>query len=202
MLTCSGYVHSDRLTFYAGAPKLPMLDGGQYGLHALDRLYRCREGWIMLAALRSDEWECLARGVEHSEWLADPRFEDAARRMENDTLLGELLTGIFAADEAMAWETSLSAAGVPVAAVSGSFEQFMVDNKLVDPAESPGFGTYFAFQPRMRFSASASSLGRPSNFGEYTLPLLRELDYGEDDIADMVAKGVVRIAKGASGTSR
>ena len=62
MLCSAGFVHSNNLVAYDGAPARLAVDGGQHGLHALYRLYPCSEGMAFpgraqrcgLASLRSN----------------------------------------------------------------------------------------------------------------------------------------------------
>ena len=50
MLVSSAYLNSDDFIRYEGKPERPLPDSGQYGLHALYRLYRSSGGsWVFLA---------------------------------------------------------------------------------------------------------------------------------------------------------
>jgi crotonobetainyl-CoA:carnitine CoA-transferase CaiB-like acyl-CoA transferase len=192
MLCSTGWVHSDRLTKYSGLKPLPVVDQQQRGLHALYRLYRCQTGWILLAALQQDEWTQLAHALDHQEWTTDLRYSSDAARTDNDAALIAELEGIFLTRAATEWETFLVGHGVPAASAGDyTFEEFLVQEQLVDSGEHHAFGTYWRLPPRVRFSRSANRLGRPAAVGEHTIRLLQEVGYGEDDIADLLRKYVV-----------
>ncbi len=191
MLASSGYVHSERLTLYQGAPSLPTLDSQQIGFGALNRLYPTRDGWIMLSAAQAGEWQRLAQGLGHPEWLADPAYKDAAARQKNDAVLTAAIAGVIATFDAAALEARLNAAGAPAAAVSNSFQEFMVENELVAGENHPLFGEYWRMKPRTRFSVSPNRHGQPCAIGEHTVALLGELGYGEGEIAQLLDKRVV-----------
>ena len=191
MLTSSGYVHSERLTLYSGSPPLPTLDGQQFGFGALNRLYPARDGWLLVCATRSTEWERLAEALGHPEWLADPRFATALERSSNDAALTTALAMAIAGQDGSALEGQLNGVGVPAAAVSSSFQEFMVENDLVESGQHPVFGTYWRLKPRTRFSASPNRHGQPSAIGEHTRPLLEELGYSANEINALVDRKIV-----------
>ena len=59
-----------------------MPDEDVHGLHALYRLYRCREGRVFLACLFQDEWGTLCRTVQREELVADSRFSTPRHTMQ------------------------------------------------------------------------------------------------------------------------
>jgi crotonobetainyl-CoA:carnitine CoA-transferase CaiB-like acyl-CoA transferase len=192
MLTASGYVHSGRLVRYEGAPELEVVDSEQCGLSALYRLYRCKSGWIFVAALKPQEWESLALAVGHGEWLSDPAFVDRPARRKNDTSLAAQLAEIFAAEEATYWEQELGRAGTPAAsAADRTFEEFLVEEHLVREGEHPSYGTYYALPPRVRCSGVESLRGAPVTIGQHTTPLLHELGYTHKEIESFLTDKIV-----------
>lgn len=197
MLTSGGYIHSERLTLVEGAPALPELDHEQLGFSALQRYYQTRDGWLLLGVIRPGEWEKLAEALGHPEWLTDSRFETAAARKANDEALHGLLGDIFRSDDAHAWETRLSAAGVPSAEAAGLFEEFLARHGMLDEGEHPAYGSYWMLKPRVRFSRGANRLGAPSANGEHTVELLREAGFDSSEIARLTEGSVVFAAREA-----
>jgi crotonobetainyl-CoA:carnitine CoA-transferase CaiB-like acyl-CoA transferase len=191
MLTSSGYVHSERLTHYKDMPRLPMLDGAQWGLHALNRLYATADGWVMLSVMKEDEWQALAHALGRPEWLGDPRFIDSRQRLANDAALIQALEAIFRGGQSAAWEQRLAVQGVPLASAMGSFEEFMVDNRLATSEEHPSFGTYWRLKPRTRFSSLPNRIGLPCSIGEHTQRLLDEFGYSPAEINRFIDRKIV-----------
>ena len=192
MLTASGYVHSGRLVKYKGAPEVAVVDSEQCGLGALYRLYECESGWIFVAVLRPEEWDGLARAVGREAWLADPRFLDDEMRRKNDATLTAELVAIFATEDAADWERELTRAGTPAASAGDrSFEEFLVEEHLVEEGEHSIYGTYYSLPPRVRFSGVHSRRGGPVTIGQDTVPLLLELGYTSDEVNSLLVEKVV-----------
>ena len=57
MLNANAWTNADEYYDYPGRPPIALPDEEIHGLHALYRLYRCREGWVFLGCLFQDEWE-------------------------------------------------------------------------------------------------------------------------------------------------
>jgi crotonobetainyl-CoA:carnitine CoA-transferase CaiB-like acyl-CoA transferase len=192
MLASNGYVHSNDLVLYAGVAERLVPDHAQHGLHACYRLYECADGWLFLAAVRDDEWACLARALDKHEWLEDPRFADADARLRNDDDLARECAAILASASAADWERRLTAAGVPSAAApAGTFEEFLADEGLLRPEEHASFGSYWRLPAKVRFSESGNRLARASAVGEHTRAILEELGYTTAERAALEANHVV-----------
>lgn len=182
MLASAGYVHSDDMLAEPYAERIA--DSGQRGLHPLYRLYRCRSGWLFLAAIRDREKSNLARA------LSCPSISDAGH--DGEVYLAEALEEIFLTDTAAGWEDRLLGAGVPVATADDTtFEEFLVAEGLVQVGFHDGFGEYFSLPPRVRVNSFVPDRP-PSACGEYTYPVLAELGYSAEQIDDLAARGVIR----------
>ena len=191
MLTSSAYVHSERLTHYRGMPRLPMLDGGQYGLHSLNRLYPTRRGWLMLGIRTMPEWLRLADALARPEALSADSTSSIPPSPKDDAAIAVALASILAERDADAWEHLLLAANVPAAAVASSFEAFSLESGILSSGEHPTFGTYWRLRPRMRFSPGGNREGAPCAVGENTTALLSELGYTPAGIGRAIAEKAV-----------
>lgn len=192
MLASAGYVNSERLTLYPGASVLPMLDGQQHGLHALDRLYQTRDGWVLICVRTEGEWKALASALGQGSWLTDARLTDHGARMKNDEILAGELAVILSRDTSAHWETLAREKGLALTALANSFEEFCVDNGLATSEENPGYGAYWRLKSRIRFSESPNSAGPPPAIGQYTESILREIGFDTSEIARMVHEKMVR----------
>lgn len=194
MLVSAGWVHSARMESYAGRPPRPELTTEQTGFSALDRLYKCATGWVMLAA-GDDEWPRLVHLLGKPEWLDDERFADRGTRAAHDRVLQWLLEDVFVTRTAAEWETAAQEQGVSIAsAADHTLEFFLVDAGLVDSAEHPAFGTYWRLKPRIRIDGAEPVEGLPCELGEHTEPVLRFLGYGDAEIERLEQDGIVRSA--------
>ncbi|HKG49047.1 MAG TPA: CoA transferase [Actinomycetales bacterium] len=185
-------------TQYQGRPATPTVDPGGHGFSALYRMYPAADGWVMLAAPSDDDWADLASALSSSAGLAgDDRFATAASRAEHDAELAEALAGIFAQRPKAAWESELTAAGVGLVAVaeqSGeltlqSDEWFAAGYSVL--ADSPVFEEHRRLAPLTRFSRSATKAEGGVMLGSHTDAILHELDYSDEEIADLRERKVI-----------
>jgi crotonobetainyl-CoA:carnitine CoA-transferase CaiB-like acyl-CoA transferase len=192
MLTSAGYILSNNLVLYEGAPPMAMPDRGQHGLNALYRLYPCQSGWLFVAAGRDHEWQALAKALDQPGWLDDPRFATIDQRNANDDALAGLLGGLFRSRPTQDWDRILTAAGVAVAVASEvAVDKWFEEHGLLLPEDHPVFGPFWRAPPKVRLSANPPRIVPPSALGEHTRPILRELGYTEARIDDLVDRGRV-----------
>ena len=76
------------------------------------RRYRCRDGYISIAAENEGQWKALAKCLGRPE-LAYAGSWEAARAAAPRGRLGRLLEGIFAPDPVEVWLERLRSHGVP-----------------------------------------------------------------------------------------
>ena len=192
MLSSAGYIHSGDLVQYDGRPPIRLADQGQHGLHALYRLYACREGWLFLAARGDREWSALAHALEHPEWLGEERFATAAARLAHDDDLARLLHHAFGARGADEWESRLVAADVAaVRAGDVPLETWFEGEGRLIPEDHPAFGPFWRAPVKVEMSDYPPRLDRACALGEHTRPILEELGYTGRAIDQLVADGIV-----------
>ncbi|NKB16296.1 MAG: hypothetical protein HC774_04575 [Sphingomonadales bacterium] len=112
MLNANAWTNADEYYDHANRPPLAMPDEELHGLHALYRLYRCREGWVFLGCLFQDEWETFCRTVQRGDLLADRRFATREARQAHDEALISEIAAIFAGRTAAEWEDLLIKADI------------------------------------------------------------------------------------------
>ena len=206
MLNANAWTNADEYYDYADRPPIAMPDEEIHGLHALYRLYRCREGWVFLACLFQDEWETFCRTVHREELLADPRFSTSEARWANDEALVVEISAIFAGRAAAEWEELLIEADIGCVQADEAVEgDFYADhpqaraNDLSVEVEHPYIGKYRRYGGLVEFSLTPGIYRTSTQIGQHTKPLLREIGYGDKEIEDLGARGVVQWADPSMG---
>ena len=201
MLNANAWTNADEYYDHANRPPIALPDEELHGLHALYRLYRCKEGWAFLGCLFQDEWEAFCRAVGRAELLADPRYTTREERQANDAALVEELSAIFVQRTASEWEDLLIEADVGCVQADEALEgDFYADhphskaNSLSVEVEHPFVGKYLRYGGLVEFSLTPGLYRTSIQVGQHTRPLLRELGYGDEEIDDLGSRGIVQWA--------
>ncbi|WP_419848699.1 CaiB/BaiF CoA transferase family protein [Candidatus Poriferisocius sp.] len=186
MLTATAYAVAEWGIQHSGLPA-PVVDSGQFGYHAYQRLYETANGWLVLDVHRDREHQALGEvlGIELPELPSS----------ELETQLAE----VFSSDSAEAWESRLLAAGVPAAqADRGDFlhnmlnEIHMRKSGVAVEAEQDGLGSYWRAAPTMQFSSSPTPLAPTLPLGWATMGILGELGIDHEEITRLHDAGVTK----------
>jgi crotonobetainyl-CoA:carnitine CoA-transferase CaiB-like acyl-CoA transferase len=216
MLASNGLAASDDFLRYEGKPPRRLPDPALLGFGPLYRLYETadgsdsgdpsRGGWVFLACPQPKEWAPLAAALNEAtagrlDLAADLRFATPDARAANAAALADTLAETFRGRTAAAWEDFLLARDIACVEVSRrSFIDSLFDspllreNGLIRETNHPIFGR----QPRtgltVELSRTPGVLGDGAALGQHTRPILEELGYTPDQVADLAARHVVRLA--------
>jgi crotonobetainyl-CoA:carnitine CoA-transferase CaiB-like acyl-CoA transferase len=206
MLNANAWTNADEYYDYPNRPPIAMPDEEIHGLHALYRLYRCREGWVFLGCLFQDEWETFCRTVQRGDLLADRRFATRETRQANDEALITEIAAIFAGRTAAEWEELLMKADIGCVRADEALEgEFYADhphakaNALSVEVEHPSIGKYLRYGGLVEFSLTPGLYRTTPQIGQHTRPLLREIGYDDQHIEDLGRRGIVQWADPAVG---
>jgi crotonobetainyl-CoA:carnitine CoA-transferase CaiB-like acyl-CoA transferase len=160
------------------------------------RLLSCRDGFVSCSPGNDAQWRGMCEALEREDVRDDPRFRTAADRggslVEWYDVMDDM-TGRFGVDEVVA---RLQRADVPVAKVLRPEE--VADDAhvratgLVAERDHPAAGRLRG--PVLALSAFGDEieLGPAPTHGQHTRELLRELAYGDDEIARLAADAVIK----------
>jgi crotonobetainyl-CoA:carnitine CoA-transferase CaiB-like acyl-CoA transferase len=171
----------------------PHLDRMQLGITALYRLYDTADGWLCLAALTDRHIDGLARATG-IDLAADKRFTTHESRRAHDTELGALLASTFAAKSAADWFTVLDEHGVPCEVSDGSFAKRLFDDvellgaDRIESYDHPELGRFDHTGLQIDFSETPGRVwGPPPLVGQHTREILRENDFTDDEVDELLA---------------
>ncbi len=185
MFGANAYANWDDFLSYGGKAERSPVDKDGYGLNALYRLYRCAEGWVFLGVVNAHEKATLQEALAID--LDSVNLED-------------LLEARFLAKSAQEWEAELTPLGIGcvVADDSAPPTWFLKDEhvkaeRLLVPAQHPEWGDYYRLGPMVEFDPTVNYAGTEAAGGS-TVRLLRELNFSDESIEQLLAEGVVRAA--------
>ena len=201
MLNANAWTNADEYFDYENRPPIARPDEEIHGLHALYRLYRCREGWVFLGCLFQDEWEAFCRAVRRDDLVDDARFTTHEARLAHDAALIEEISAIFAQRSAAEWEELLIAADVGCVQADEALEgDFYADhphakaNDLSVEVEHPFIGKYLRYGGLVELSLTPGLYRTSIQVGQHTRPILRELGYNDEEIESLGSRGIVQWA--------
>jgi crotonobetainyl-CoA:carnitine CoA-transferase CaiB-like acyl-CoA transferase len=110
------------LNTYGVTGKLPQRHGAASATLAPYQIFETGDRPICIAAGNDRLFTKLARSMEHSEWVADPRFSDGRKRAANREALVEVMQPVLLQKTRRDWLGIIGEAGVPVAPVNNIAE--------------------------------------------------------------------------------
>ena len=158
--------------------------------------HRTSDGWVAMLPYTDAHWTALFTAVGEErllqhEWFADHR----ARLIHADEVYG-LLASILVRKTTAEWVQLGTALGIPVSVVPPL--QDIVDHPehhrgVLREAEHPVVGPYRSIAAPVVFSDSGQRQPEPAPLvGQDTAAVLGELGLGDDEVAALLADGVVR----------
>ena len=199
MLGANGYANADDFLAYKVKPDRQQLDPQLFGLNALCRLYRARDGWICLSISEDAEWEAFCATTGRGDLRDDVRFGDSNARLEHSEELASVLTELFGTKDSSEWEQQLTKGGVGCVRAdeyenAGQFflhNEQMHANGFAPLATHAVLGEYQRWGPLVAFSKTPGRYGPGVLAGQHTDSILAELGYKNEAVGELHETGVV-----------
>jgi crotonobetainyl-CoA:carnitine CoA-transferase CaiB-like acyl-CoA transferase len=189
---------------YLATGNIPQPLGNKHRLNAPYQLFETRDGRFLAIGTPNDQLFARFMQVLRLEaHIADPRFASYSKRKANEDALLPLVEPAIRARDAQDVEEALLAVGVPCARVNNFKEVFddpqIVARGVVQDVVHPRLGHMRAVRNPVLLDHDGPSLTRHAPMlGEHSQEILRELGYAPEQIGELVASGVTRLAETAS----
>jgi crotonobetainyl-CoA:carnitine CoA-transferase CaiB-like acyl-CoA transferase len=163
--------------------------------NALTNMYKCRDSrWLTLSLLDEErQWPLLLRAVEEQSLKRDPRFATKSARHANARELVVIFDHIFLARDFAEWRQRLDAAGLVFGFVA-TLDDVVADkqareNGFILPIADTLLETVDS--PIYLDGEEKRAPGRAPEIGESSDSIMRESGFGEGEIAEMRAAGII-----------
>jgi crotonobetainyl-CoA:carnitine CoA-transferase CaiB-like acyl-CoA transferase len=176
-------------------------DGVPRELNVPTGAYRTRDGWIMVALVREEQFGRLAGALARPDLAGDPRFADFAARAAHAAPLCDIVAATLLEDTTAAWLERLSAADILADRING-FDDWLADPHVIATGgavsvDQPGMGDFRTPRTPAIPLAVDTAMARAPQIGEHGAAILGELGFNPERIARLGAEGILLIPEAA-----
>lgn len=159
--------------------------------------FECADGrWIMIVGIDQKFWPRIAKALEMSELIDDPRFARGYPRYQNRGQLEPMMEKAFGSQSSDYWLQRLRDEDVPASLVKDyaelAEEEQVAANGYIVEQDHPRFGRQRVIGLHVQLSETPGAVGGGAPvLGEDTERVLREAGYSSEDIGRLMTEGVV-----------
>ncbi len=182
---------------YFATGEIPEPLGSAHQVNAPYQAVRAQDGWFTIGATSTRNWAAFCAAVGLERLMADPRYADTNTRHANRKALIAEIEDLTRTRPMAHWIALLEDAGVPCAPIQ-HYGQVFTDPHLLArgffwEAPHPTLGSVRQLGSPMRFSETPVRRDKAGPlFGEDSEAVAGWLGYSEQEVADLVAEGVIK----------
>jgi crotonobetainyl-CoA:carnitine CoA-transferase CaiB-like acyl-CoA transferase len=158
-------------------------------------LFKTKDGWMVLAVMTDPQFQRLMKVLGCDKALADPRFADWPKRIENNKALHEIVEAAMKTEASATWAERFAKADVPAGRVLSIPETAKLDlmkHRTVLQTVETEHGPIQVVGSGFRLEHGGGSVDRPpAKLGQHTDEVLGEAGYSVAEIAEMRTAKVV-----------
>ena len=176
---------------YFGEGVTPEALGSAHRMLAPYQAIRCADGYITLGAANDRLFQRFSELLGHPEWVSDPDYADATRRVRNRAALVECIEAITAQQPRRYWIERLDAHGIPCGPINDYAEAFadpqIRARDMIVEMDHPTLGRLRTPGSPIKMSETPPVVSRRAPLlGEHTREVLRDAGCTDEEIAAAV----------------
>ena len=153
------------------------------------RPQRTADGWINVLPYSRQQYDTLFAAGGREDLLGDARYADGRARIANSDFLYQQVRAILVQRTTGEWLAFCRDNEIPATPVV-TLEELLAEQPVMT---HPLAGNYRHIRPAARLAATPMRASRPAPLpGQHNHEVLKEVGYSDDDIDDLLTRGVLR----------
>jgi len=183
------------VTLYTMTGELPARMGSGYLAAAPYMAFETRDGYIFIAVTTDDMWKNLCQALNLDDLFKNPRYSTLDGRVRNRPELSAEIANVTKQYQSQELEAILIPANVPCGRLMNIDEivrdPHVQSRRLMEEIEVPEKGKVKIIKTPIHISGQAPGIRRRAPLlGEHTCEILKELGYSQEEMQELLDKGV------------